>query len=128
MMEFTLARVTLGICGLLILAAVLSPVTEIFDDRETNELQEQADNLAKLFDSFYISEVDSMTLCMNEVLPSCDSTITFDGNMLTLISNEKEYKSIVRHKIVTAASFGSNDVVIFEKTREGITALPLNPR
>lgn len=119
-MEFTLARVVLAICGILLLAAVIPPVTDIFENREDCELQEQSDSIADLFDSFYVSEVDTMTLCMNEILPSCDSTIVFDGNILTLRSGEKEYRSAVRYGIVDKVSFGSDDIVICKKTDEGI--------
>ncbi|MFA6710107.1 MAG: hypothetical protein WCR83_02130 [Candidatus Methanomethylophilaceae archaeon] len=126
-MEFTLTRVVLTICGLLLLAAVIPPVTGVFEDREDCELQGQSDNIADLFDSFYVSEVDTMTLCMNDILPSCDSTIVLDGNILTLKSGEREYRSTIRHGIVNKASFGSDDIVICKKTDEGIVLTLMNP-
>ena len=39
MMEYTMARVALAICGVVMLAAVVPPVTSLFDSEESADMQ-----------------------------------------------------------------------------------------
>lgn len=121
MMEFTISRVALGMCGIILLAAVLSPVTGLYDGKETVEMQEQTDNIAKMVDSFYLSEADNMTLNMGEILPSTSVSLKVDGNMITIVSDEDEFRSATRFTIASDEEiYGPNDIVRFTKTDNGV--------
>jgi hypothetical protein len=128
MMEFTLSRVALGVCGLMLLAAVLSPVTFVYDGRETAGLQDQADGIARMIDSFYGSAADEMTLSMSEILPTQDSVLELDGQLVVLRCGEKECRSSVRCNIDSDGSYWAGDLVKFEKTDTGVSAGLLMPR
>jgi len=121
-MEFTLSRVTLGVCGIVLLAAVLSPVTSIYDEREDVSLQEQCDLLAEMIDTFYYSDTDNMTLNLNSILPSATCTLTFDGQIVKMTSEDKEYSSICIYSVSADDIYDSNDIVKFTKINGEVIA------
>lgn len=122
MMEFTLSRVVLGICGIVLLAAVMPPVNGIYDDRESFGYQEQTDRIALLFDSFYESEADTMTISFNDILPSSDSYIEIDGHLITLHTDGRTFLSAIDRQILSenTLSYGHNDVAMFMKSGDGV--------
>ena len=90
MMEFPLARVAMVICGAVILAAVLPPVTSAFDNEQSAELQEQTEMICKMLDTFYASEADEMVICLNTILP-LNSSISMDGHLVTIMNDDQEF-------------------------------------
>ena len=48
MMEFTLTRVVLCAAGILVLGAILTPVMDMFEERDDTSYQGQSDNIASM--------------------------------------------------------------------------------
>ena len=120
MMEFTLARVVMGLAGILLLASLVSPVTAMLEDRDDNEYQEQTDNIASTVDSFFDSEVDKMTVTMKDLLPD-GSELKFRGNVIILTEGEKEFISQSSHSIEgDKDGYGHNDVVSLTKMNDRV--------
>lgn len=91
MMEYTLARMAMVMCGVIILAAVVPPVTSVFDEGESAEMQNQSETLCRMLDSFYASETDEMTVCLQTVLPQ-NSSVMMDGYFITMIEGDSQYR------------------------------------
>ena len=90
MMEFTLARVVMVHCGIVLRAAVVPPVSAIYDNGESAEMQEQTELFCRMLDSFYTSEADEMTLCLGSVLPQ-HSSVSVDGYLVTISDGENDH-------------------------------------
>ena len=90
MMEFTLTRVAMVICGAVILAAVLPPITSAFDNEQSTELQEQTELICSMLDTFYASEADEMVICLNTILP-LNSSISMDGHLVTIMNDGEKF-------------------------------------
>ena len=115
MMEFTLARMTMVVCGVIILAAIIPPVSSLFDDEQSAEMQEQSEKLCMMLDAFYASEADEMVMCLNSIIPP-QSSIIVDGYLVTVIDGEKQYTHCTEHPINSDRSdYNSNDYVRFSK-------------
>ena len=122
MMEFTLTRVVLGVCAVVLMAAVMAPVGELYDDREDAGMQGQCDGIAEMIDVYYGSEIDVMTLSMNTVIPSGTWTVTINGNTVLMTDGTSEYISVCSVPVATEGSYTGNDVVMFTKTDGGVNA------
>lgn len=84
MIEFTLSRVSLIICGVAILAAVLIPVQSMYDNRYDDSVTNIADKTSFILDEFWASEADTMTLRGWEILPSAGSSMEINGHSLII--------------------------------------------
>ena len=91
MMEYTMARVAMIICGAILLAAVVPPVVSLYDDGESSGMQHQSESICRMLDSFHDSEADEMTICLNTVLPQ-DCSVVMDGYFVTMIDGDNEYR------------------------------------
>ena len=115
MMEFTLARMTMVVCGVIILAAVIPPVSSLFENEQSAEMQEQSEKLCVMLDAFYASEADEMVMCLNSVLPQ-QSSVIIDGYLVTIIDGENQYTYCTEHPIRSDRSdYNSNDYVRLSK-------------
>ena len=86
-----MARVVTVMCGVIILAAVIPPVTSVYDDGESAEMQNQSETLCRMLDSFHDSEADEMTVFLNSVLPQ-NSSVMMKDSFLTIIDGERQYR------------------------------------
>jgi len=115
MMEFTLARITMVVCGVIILAAVIPPVSSLFENEESAGMQEQSEKLCKMLDVFYASETDEMIVCLNTVLPQ-QSSISMDGYLVTVIDGENMYTYNTEHPVISDRDrYNGNDYVRITK-------------
>ena len=120
MMEFTLARMTMVVCGVIILAAIIPPVSSLFDNEQSAEMQEHSEKLCLMMDAFYSSEADEMVMCLNSVLPP-QSSVIVDGYLVTVIDGKNQYTYKTEHQIVSDRSdYNSNDYVRFSKNGPSI--------
>jgi hypothetical protein len=94
MIELTMSRVCLFVCGAVMLAAVAAPFSGALDDREAGDMTECADRIAAMLDTFWSSETDVMTLRSSEILPGPSSSISLDGHRVVLISDGLEYTAL----------------------------------
>ena len=98
MMEFVTSRVTLVICGVILLAAVVTPMSQMLETDENSRLSETALNDARAIDALYDSDYDEMYLRGSVYLPSSSYWLELDGHQLTIHSNVgKTYTSAISH-------------------------------
>ena len=90
MIEYTMARIVLITCGVLMLSALVPPVTALFEDGESAEMQDQSESLCRMLDSFIGSDASEMTFFLRTVLPQ-NSSVSMDGYFITIIDGEKTY-------------------------------------
>ena len=124
MIEFTLSRVCLSVCGLLLLASVIVPVTGMYDRHAAGMESGISDNMASLVDTFYYSEMEELTISMSNILPSTSSYIEIRGNMITLTTERGTYKSGTGVHVTTDGGnvFTYHDVIRLSKNGDGVTA------
>ena len=101
MIEFTLSRVCMSVCGLLLLASVIVPVTGMYDRQAGGMESGISDDMASLIDTFYYSEMEEMTISMSDILPNSSSYAEIDGNLISLTTERGTYKSGTVVAIVT---------------------------
>ena len=76
MIEFTLSRVCMCVCGVLMLAAAVGYLGVLEDHREDRADQELADDIASMLDSFQTSKLEELYLEGSSILPSGDFRVT----------------------------------------------------
>ena len=117
MMEFTLSRVALMVCGVIMLAAVTSPVSSIFDEKEESCIQQQSENIAGMLDLFYESQADEMVICLSDMIPSAGIGLIFDGRFVELNDGNSSYRSAMRYVVESDDTvYNVNDIVRLTKT------------
>lgn len=119
-MEFTLSRVALGICGLLLLASVVPFAESIHEDRVDDGLSAQADRIAALIDSFGSSGSDSMTVCADELLPSPSSSLRFEGHIVILTCGGSVYRATMLCGTVSEGTYSGNDILRMTKIGDAV--------
>ncbi len=120
MIEFTLSRVVLSVCGILILAAVLSPVTSLYESSEDIGYQHQCDSIAEMIDVFYDSDADEMNMSMDQILPN-DTSLRLNEHTISLISERNSFDSLTAVTIYSDdADYGRNDMVKLTKNEDGV--------
>lgn len=117
MMEFTLARVCMSLCGIMLLAAVVAPVAGMYGSGTVSAESNIPDGIASVADSFYRSEMDTLTVPMSDLLPDVRSYVEFSGNLITLTTERGVYRSGTNIPIVVAdgGPFGHRDILRLSK-------------
>jgi len=124
MMEFTLSRVAMSICGIILLAAVVAPVIHTFEESEGQNVQNIADDAAALIDRFERSKADKMIISVSDILPGPSYSISFDDGVLTVENKGRAYRSPVS-LTVTGGTFFCGDMIEITKTENGMRAVKL---
>ncbi|MCL2607294.1 MAG: hypothetical protein FWD92_01880 [Methanomassiliicoccaceae archaeon] len=120
MMEFTLSRVCMGVCGLILLAAVVVPVTGMYEKQIANMESDASYDIASLIDCFYYSEMECMTINMSDILP-VQSYIEIRDRRLTLTTENGEYRSWTRVTMISEEdTFGYGDIVRISKCADAV--------
>ncbi|MBR5998850.1 MAG: hypothetical protein IK043_00180 [Candidatus Methanomethylophilaceae archaeon] len=120
MMEFTLARVSACLCGVMVIAILFNPVVSSYDDGAADLSGENCEALGEMFDSFMESETDESTLALGIMLPDNDTRISFEGHTMTMGNARGEWRYELRHGVIADSdAYGSNDLLLITKT-EGI--------
>ena len=114
MIEFTLSRVALMVCGVAMLAAVLVPLQSVYDSEYDSSMTSAADRLSYVIDEFWASEADTLTIRGWEVLPSADSSVVIEGHFLTVYSKDLSYRSSIK-KSMDRVVISHGDEVTIEK-------------
>lgn len=84
-------------CGVILLAAVIVPVSGAYGSMEDESMRDAADGIAEMLDIFWNSKADEMTLRGWDILPSADCGLILDGRELILTKKGKEYRSLISH-------------------------------
>ena len=120
MMEYTLARMVAVVCGVVLLAAVLPPVTSVFDDGQSEGMQQQSETLCRMLDSFHESEAEEMTICLNTVLPQ-NSSVMMDGYFVTIVNDEDQYRYNTEYTMRSEKEvYTSNDYIRITKNVDSL--------
>ena len=120
MMEYTLARVAMVMCGAILLAAVIPPVTSVYDEGETAVMQDQSETLCRMLDSFHDSEAEEMTICLQTVLP-LNSSVMMEGYFVTVIENDNQYRYNTEYILESDnGAYTSNDYVRITKNGDSL--------
>lgn len=127
MMEFTMSRVCLCVCGIVLMASVTTPLIHFYDDSKDDEMQGIADGAAGLINNFIHSEADVITLSMREILPDMHCTLSFNGRVLTVEKDGRGYDSLISFN-AGDHSFDHNDIIEISKTADGISIRSLAPQ
>jgi len=122
MIEFTMARVCLSVCGLLLLTAVIVPVTGMYESGAVDRESDVSDDLAKLIDNFYYSEMSEAVIPMNDILPNISSYAEFNGHLVTLTTDRGIYKSGTKVFVISDGVLGYNDVIRLTKNGDAVAA------
>lgn len=99
MMEFILSRAVLFTCGAILLAAVIVPVSGIYNTMEEDNMTDVSDSIASMLDSFWDSEADKMHLRGSDILLNAEYGLILDGHTVTLTDGKKNYLSLTEHSI-----------------------------
>ena len=123
MIEFTLSRVVMCVCGIALLAAVTGILGAVNDDSESGMMDGLADSVADILDRFEGSETDELTLRGTELLPSDDHVLTVSGHVVTITCGDRTSKA--------ATSYGgafelrrSTSVTLSKSVPEGLGDVP----
>ena len=101
MMEFTVSRVSLLICGAILLTAAVSPVADMLQTENDGYLQDLAEKDARLFDVLLESDYDVVYIRGDSFLPSAEYSLRVDGYMLTVSAPDgRECSAAMRNRVV----------------------------
>ena len=119
-MEYTMARVAMVMCGALLLAAVIPPVTSVYDGGESAVMQDQSETFCRMLDSFHDSEAEEMTIYLQTVLPQ-NSSVMMGGYFVTIIDNDNQYRYNTEYTLESDRDvYTSNDYVRVTKDGDSL--------
>ena len=98
MMGFTLSRVSLFVCGAILMAAVAVPIAGMYLDRGDDGLSRVAEADAQFVDAVWNADLDETVLRGDILLPSPSCSLVLDGYFLTITdSNGNSHVSSMKH-------------------------------
>jgi len=100
MMEFTMSRVVMAICGLMIMAVAIGPFTSFYDQRLDQAGIQTVEEVANLFDKI-ASKGDNVSYLIHghDILPSPNYYLKINGNEISLQSENGKYSAFTAIKI-----------------------------
>lgn len=101
MMEFIIARVSACICAAIIIGMMFVPVTDCLMENADEETQINSDTIGGALDKFMSGNADEAVLFLDMYLPSPDSTISFNGRMMTMGSSDESYHYTLRNDTIS---------------------------
>ncbi|MDR1404408.1 MAG: hypothetical protein LBJ20_02415 [Candidatus Methanoplasma sp.] len=113
MIEFTLSRVVLIICGAAILGTVFVPIQSLCEYRYDESMSDAADRISFIIDEFWASEADTLTVRGWEILPP-GGYIEIEGHHLAVHAGDVSYRSLIS-KEMDRVVFGYGDEVSISK-------------
>ena len=119
-MEFTLSRVCMGVCGLIVLATVMLPVTGMFEDSSDADIQSLTNDTGRMLETFERSGADAMTISLRDILPNRSCSMRMERGMMIIAENEKEYRTSAPWTVETER-YQYEDVIEIRKTSDGVS-------
>ena len=116
MMEFVTSRVTLIICGAVLMSVIAVPMSQMFDYDEDERLDAMVEKDANAIDALMESGYDEMYVKGVTYLPEPGYTLSVDGHLMTVTSPEgKTYTAVVSHTFESIhVGYGDTVTVICE--------------
>ncbi len=100
MMEFTLSRTVMMVCGMIVLASVVIPISDIYSAKEGEDIQTLAEKDATFLDRFWSSGLDELYVDGSALLPSGDYVIEIEGLLLSIKDTDgKAYNAGLSHEM-----------------------------
>lgn len=97
MIEFTLSRVSLCVCGVILIASVTGTLNGIYDSEKDAMDEVLADRFAYMLDLFQSSEDDTLILDGSRILPEGYSVSVHDG-LVELFGDDGRKVSATRYQ------------------------------
>lgn len=98
MIEFTMSRMALMICGLVMFSAAAIPAADFIDSGSDTDLYGLAEKDAAVIDAFWQSGADELILHGEAMIPSPGYRLEMDGKLLIIHSPEgREYTAPVKY-------------------------------
>ena len=119
-MEFTLSRICMGVCGLIVLAAIIFPVTGMFEDSSDADIQSLTNDTGRMLETFERSGADAVTISLKDILPNHSCSMRMEKGMIIITEKETEYRTSVPWKTETER-YQYEDVIEIRKTSDGVT-------
>jgi len=117
--EFTMSRVSVFICGAVLLSLVIIPVSGMYDEKGDIEMIGVTDTITDMIDSFWDSEVDIMTIRGWDILPSPDALLSIDGHIVTVHKDDRSYRGMIEHA-ANDITLSYNQILKVEREGEGL--------
>lgn len=111
MIEFTLSRVCLCVCGITMLAAAIGVMDIVQDDDESYADQELVERIASILDSFERSPMDSVTIDGSLILPTSDHSVRVHQGVVELMHGNRTYLAMTAFQQDLELSYGSTVTV-----------------
>lgn len=116
-----MSRVAVIMCGVIMMAAVLAPVAQLFEEKADSGMTEAADQAAATLDRFWDSEADVLTLRGCDVLPNPDCHLELSGHTLLLIDGDgTAYRSAVAHAAAADLTIAYGDQLSLVRSDAGL--------
>ena len=110
MIEFTLSRVTLCVCGVILLVAVTGVVQSVYDMDRSDEDDHLVQRIGYLLDVFESSEVDELILDGSMILPSEYQLYVHDG-FVELSNGTKTHVALTGYQGEFVLSYDGIEVI-----------------
>lgn len=108
MIEFTLSRTVLSVCGLALLIVAVGTVSDSGERMESDMDSQAAVRLAGVLDDFESSVLTEITLNGWELLPSADHTLEVRDHVVTLTDGEASHSVYTGYGGAFVLSWGSS--------------------
>jgi hypothetical protein len=122
MIEFTISRVCMSVCGLVLLAAVIAPVTGMYESKTARMEFDIPGNIASLIDDFHYSKMDALAITMSDILPNSSSYVELNGQKITVTTGRGTYIGGTSVPVTADGVFGYGDIVMLSKQNGTVVA------
>ena len=122
MMEFTMSRVLMALCGLMIMAVSLGPFSSIYDQRLDQAGMNTVDDVADLF-NMISSKGENVSYLIHgyDLLPSPDYYLKIKGYSISLCHENGNYTAFTNLKIdnIDEITISFDDTLLMSVQHEG---------
>lgn len=96
MMEFTISRVALCICGIVLISVGVAVADFNNEQKESSELEDVGKSVSFLLDNFWFSELESIHIPDDLIkVPGC--VVTVSSGVVTVSCNGLEYSTVTSY-------------------------------
>ncbi len=93
MIEFTLSRAVMCVCGIALLGVALGVMTDAEDAKESEMDEDLAESLASLLDRFQNSRSQKLVLRGEDLIPREGQTVSVSDHIVTVTRDGKESRA-----------------------------------